>query len=147
MNEPEHNSPATRPQLLQVLCILTFIGSGLSLSSNFMMFLLIDVMRDFYEAGNFDSFLSGMNIDAFEILISTNRTFFLVQAVIYSLSLFGAYQMWNLKRMGFHFYTIAQILLIIFSRIYMPQLPFPLFEIMISLVFISFYARFLRIMQ
>ena len=55
--------------------------------------------------------------------------------------------MWNLKKIGFHFYTIAQILLIIVSRVYMPQLPFPLFEIMISLVFITFYARNLKLMS
>lgn len=147
MNELENNSQTTRPQLLQVLCILTFIGSGLSLVSNLTMFMLIDTINELYDSGSFSIWLDGMNAEAFEILISVDRSFFLAQATVYVLSIFGAYQMWNLKKIGFHFYTIAQIVLIILSRVYMPQLPFPLFEVMISLVFITFYARNLKLMS
>lgn len=147
MNELNQNEPKVRPQLLQVLCILTFIGSGLSLLSNLTMFMLIDMINELYNDGSFSIWLDGMNAEAFEILISVDRSFFLAQAVVYIISIVGAYQMWNLKKIGFHFYTIAQILLVILSRVYMPQLPFPLFEVMISLVFITFYARNLKLMS
>ena len=112
MNELEQNEPPKRTQLLQVLCILTFIGSGLSLVSNLTMFMLIDMINELYNNGSFSIWLEGMNAEAFEILISVDRSFFMAQAAVYVLAIFGAYQMWNLKKIGFHFYTIAQILLI-----------------------------------
>lgn len=140
-------TPQTRPELLKILCILTFVGSGLSLVSNTLMFLTIDVIRTYYENGNFD-FLSGtMNLEALELLISVKQSYFLVQAIVFAVSIYGAYLMWNLKKIGFHIYTIAQIMIIILTQVYMPELPFPLFEIMISLVFITFYARNLKLMS
>ena len=83
MNELNQNEPQVRPQLLQVLCILTFIGSGLSLLSNLTMFMLIDMINELYNDGSFSIWLDGMNAEAFEILISVNRSFFLAQATIY----------------------------------------------------------------
>jgi len=141
----DNNTP-TRPELLKVLCILTFIGSGLSLISNTMMFLTIDVIRESFENGGFDFLAETMNFEGLEILVNVSRSYFIIHAIIFSISIYGAYLMWNLKKVGFHFYTVAQILLIIITQVFIPELPFPLFEIMISLVFITFYARNLKFM-
>jgi uncharacterized membrane protein len=136
-----------RPELLKVLCILTFIGSGFSAISNISVFLLIDVIREMYSNGGFDMWLNEESRKAFEMMISADRYFFLVQALVYLLAIFGAYYMWNFKKLGFHLYTVAQILLVITAQVFIPGLPFPFFEVMLSLVFISFYARFLKIMN
>ncbi len=143
----DQDSTPTRPELLKILCILTFIGSGLSLVSNSIMFLTIDLVKGYYDNGDFDFLSENLNLEAIELLIGVSRSYFIFQAMAFATSIYGAYMMWNLKKIGFHIYTIAQITLIIMSQIFLPNLPFPLFEIMISLVFITFYARNLKFMS
>lgn len=130
-----------RPELLRVLCILTFIGSGLSLVSNSIMFMVIGTVRDYYEQGKFDYLILDMDTNVLEILLSVNASFFLFQGALFALTIYGAYLMWNLKKLGFHIYTIAQISILILSQIYMPELPFPTFELIISLIFVTLYAK------
>ncbi len=110
------------------------------------MGMLIDVIREMYQQGSFDMWLNKESTIAFELMINADSLFFFIQAIVYCISVFGAFMMWNFKKLGFHLYTIAQILLVITTQIFIPGLPFPFFEVMISLVFISFYARFLKIM-
>lgn len=143
---PQQEDTPTRPELLKILCILTFVGSGLSLFSNILMFLSIDIVKVHFENGDFNFLAESMNLEAIEILISISKSYFIFQAIVFSMSIYGAYMMWNLKKIGFHIYTISQITLIILSQIFIHGLPFPLFEIMISLVFITFYARTLKFM-
>ena len=140
----QENDQPTRPELLKILCILTFIGSGLSLISNTIMFFSIDIIRSYYENGNFDFLAESMDLTALELLINVNSSYFLFQALIFALSVYGAYLMWNLKKIGFHIYTIAQIVLIILTQVFITELPFPFFELMISLIFITFYAKNLQ---
>ena len=136
-----------RPELLKILCILTFIGSGLSLISNSIMFLTIDIIRKYYEDGSFDFLAEDLDLSALEILLSANSTYFMLQALLFALALYGAYLMWNLKKIGFHFYTVAQIVLLILPQVFLPSLPFPTFELLLSLIFITLYARNLKYMN
>jgi len=52
-----------------------------------------------------------------------------------------------LKKAGFHIYTIAQILLLIIPKLFIPNLPFPGMELLISFLFVFYYSRFLKIME
>lgn len=144
LQEKEENK---RPELLKVLCILTFIGSGLSMISNFIMFLTIDIIRKYYENGSFDFLDEDIDLSALEILLSANSMYFILQALLFGLALYGAYLMWNLKKIGFHFYTVVQIVLLILPQVFLPSMPFPTFELLLSLVFITLYARNLQYMR
>ena len=144
---PQLNDQPVRPELLKILCILTFIGSGVSFISNSIMFLTIDIIKAYYENGDFDFISESMDLGALELLVSVNPSYFILQALIFGISIYGAYLMWNLKKVGFHVYTVTQLILIIISQIFLPDLPFPVFELMISLVFITFYARNLQYMK
>jgi hypothetical protein len=139
----EHN----RPELLKILCILTFIGSGLSLLSNSIMFMTIDIIREYYKNGMFDFLAEDMDIGVLEILFSINASYFIFQAALFSLTIYGTYLMWNLKKYGFHIYAIAQILLLILPQVFLPSLPFPTFELIVSLIFITLYAKNLQYMS
>ncbi|MFK5855746.1 MAG: hypothetical protein QM503_06420 [Bacteroidota bacterium] len=141
MIEIQEEEKNTRPELLKILCILTFVGSGFSLVSNSIMFLTIDMVRGLYEQGAFDFLAEEMDTNVLEILISINASYFLFQAVLFSLTVYGAYMMWNLKKIGFHIYTVAQIILLILPQVFLPELPFPTFELIISLIFITLYAK------
>ncbi len=144
MIENEEIEQQKRPELLKILCILTFIGSGLSLLSNTIMFFTIDIIRQYFEAGQFDFLAKDMDISVLEILLSTNASYFLFQAILFTLAGYGAYYMWHLKKLGFHIYTIAQILLLILPQVFLPNLPFPTFELIISLIFITLYSKNLK---
>ncbi len=141
------NQVTQKPELLKILCILTFIGSGLSFISNTIMFLTIDLIREYYKNGNFDFLSEDMDLSAIEILLSANSMYFMFQAILFALSIYGAYLMWNLKKVGFHFYTIAQILLLILPQVFLSGMPFPTFELLLSLIFVTLYAKHLNLMS
>lgn len=142
----QENQVNPRPELLKILCILTFIGSGLSLITNSIMFLTIDIIRKYYENGRFDFLAKDLDLSNLEILLSANSAYFMFQAILFALALYGAYLMWNLKKVGFHFYTIAQIVLLILPQVFLSGFPFPTFELLLSLIFIILYAKNLKLM-
>ncbi|MCD4747483.1 MAG: hypothetical protein K8R58_14395, partial [Bacteroidales bacterium] len=95
-----------RPDLLTVLCILTFIGSGIRAFSSFFISISYNEAITFWEETEF-------NIPEMEIIMSGGKGFFVTGFIFYTVALFGAIQMWKLKKIGFHLYTVAQILLLI----------------------------------
>ncbi|MEE4259372.1 MAG: hypothetical protein V2I62_06410 [Bacteroidales bacterium] len=139
------NEAAKRPELLTILCILTFIGSGSSFIANGFLYLTFDQVKEIIGQQEALNFL-GSEIDL-SFLLAIKPIFFLIQALLYVLSVFGAFQMFQLHKIGFHLYTVAQILLLIFPKIFIPMLPFPFFELMVSTVFIFLYYKNLQFMS
>jgi hypothetical protein len=84
-----------RPTFLTVLCILTFVGSGLGLLGGLFGLLGLGFLS------SFSSSVGGGMIWALIALISS------------ALCLFGAIQMWGLKKMGFSLYIVGSILAIV----------------------------------
>lgn len=134
---PEQNK---RPLLLTILCILTFIGSGLSSLAFLIVFLTYsqsyEIIKDLTETYPNLSTLAG-----------AGKNFFLTGFVLNFFSLLGARLMWNLRKAGFHFYTGAQILIVLLPFVFLDDYPFPWGDALISLFFIILYSRFLRIMN
>jgi len=143
----EQEPKQERPQLLTVLCILTFIGSGMSLLANGVLFLTVDSVRAAFDSGVFEMFEGSLEMEAVELLLNVDSLFFVAQAILYGFSLFGAIQMWNLRKTGFHIYTLAQISLLIVFNFFMSSLPFPVFPALISLIFILLYLRNLQFLR
>ncbi len=133
-----------RPELLTILCILTFIGSGTSLLANGVLYLMFDQLKELIEQQSVFS-LMGSDVDL-SFLLDIKSGFFLAQLLIYALSLYGAVQMFQLRKIGFHLYAIAQIALLIIPKIFVPNLPFPFFELMVSAVFVYLYYKNLHLM-
>jgi len=141
-----NNNEKTRPEILTILCILTFAGSGLAMFSNLSAFLLIDTLREFYNNEAFKFFDDEMT-DLLGLFLNANSIFFILQVITYALAIYGANLMWNLRKFGFHLYTISQIILLIIPQVLIPELPFPLLGLLISLIFVSLYARNLQYMS
>lgn len=133
--------PLTRPNLLTILCILTFINSGLTFISS----IFIGVFFDQFTVIATD--LANLyKIPGLEMITEGKPAFFFVNAVLYAVSGSGAFIMWNLKKNGFHVYTIAQILLIL-APMYFFNLPGPsVFDIIISGTFVVLYSTHLKLM-
>jgi len=130
-----------RPTLLTILCILTFIGSGMNLFSSLLIAgfyeTFVEVARDFAEK---------FNLPGIDLLLEARPMFFLVSGILYAGSLVGAILMMSLKKSGFHIYTIFQILLILapmyFMHLASPGLP----ELIFTGLFILLYSTNLKFM-
>ena len=132
----------SRPNLLTILCILTFINGGLTFVSSIFVGTFFEqfvvIATDFAEK---------FKLPGLEMITEGRPLFFFVNALLYGVSVAGALMMWNLKKNGFHVYTIAQILLIL-SPMYFFQLPGPsIFDIIFSGTFVMLYASNLKMMK
>ena len=143
--EENTNKPLKRSDFLTVLCVLSFIGGGMTLLSNAFLYAFHDAVKTIIAEQNTKAFF-GANID-FEALLSISPSFFLFQALFSAMSVAGVILIWKLNKKGFHIYTIAQIILLIIPKLYFTGLPFPWFELSISLFFIYFYGKSLRIIK
>ena len=137
-NTFQKSAPPKRPQILSVLCILSFIGSCMSGFSFFMVYSAYDEvlpqLQDY--AGKFP----GM-----EYILSAPKGFFLTGFILYTFSFFGANLMWRLKKVGFHFYAAAQIALVLLPMIYIKGFPLPVIDGLVSALFIVLYFKHYKI--
>lgn len=74
-----------------------------------------------------------------EQFFETPRSFFLCSALLYALSLTGDILMWNLRKIGFHLYTLAQLLVMLVTLLFLGRERLPLGDIMFTLLFITYY--------
>ena len=156
-NEQESGKPpVVRPRGLTVICILTFIFSGLSFVSYLFYTLNYNYLSEYnnqyleliknspYLKGLFDVEVMTKTLD---LLTGTSVWFYILTTLLYSASLGGAILMFRLKKVGFHAYTVAQIMLLIIPLIYMPGFKTDFSNVIITVVFILIYATHLRIMK
>jgi len=86
-------------------------------------------------------------MESIEMFLNVDKTYFLFQAILYVVSLAGVYFMWNLKKSGFHLYTVSQALVLILQQIYFPSLPFPFLPFLLTLTFVLLYFRNIKYMK
>lgn len=91
-----------RPVFLTVLCILTFIGSGLG-----VLFGLLALVA----SGYIDSLAS--SIPGMSSMLGDNMFTSIMAFLLSGASLYGAIMMWQLKKMGFYIYAGAQVVMLI----------------------------------
>ena len=138
---PVQESKPERPKLLNILCILTFIGSGMNFISSLMIALFYDQFTILVEEISKSFHLPGM-----ELMLEGQSIFFAVSALVYAGCIAGAILMWRLKKADFHVYTIFQILLIL-SPMYFLHLSGPSFlDLILSGTFIILYSSNLKYM-
>jgi hypothetical protein len=141
MNQQESNRQEvhshSRPALLTLLCVMSFIGSGLMGLSFLMVYLSYgEAIPMILELGDV---FPGM-----ELLATAGKGFFLTGFILYLLSFAGVNLMWRMKKAGFHFYTASQIMALLLPVIYIKSFPFQISEAILSLLFIFFYSGFLK---
>ncbi len=139
---PDIETKEKRPTLLTVLCILTFIGSGLNAFSNLMVFIFYDASMKFTA-----EMIKAFKISGMEQFQAAKPIYFASTAVINALAVAGAIWMWQLRKPGFHIYTISQILVIL-APMYFFHLSSPdFFSILLSGTFIVLYSSYLKKMS
>ena len=141
--EEQQNIPESkpkRPQLLTILCILTFIGSGMGVFGFFMVAVnyenTMEIMRNVYA-----------NMPEAGFLLNTPRDFFLISFILSASSVLGAILMWNLRKTGFHLYTSSQLINLVLPFIYFGGETNPMLNIIFTALFVYLYARNLQFMS
>ncbi len=130
------------PQFLKVICILTFIGSGLAIISNFFYSIFYDTILNILSQQE-DDFLK----KTYEALSVITREFYIANFFLSTLSLVGAIMMFKLKKIGFHFYTVANLLMLGLP-IFLLHESFNFFNLMfITGPFILMYGMHLKYMK
>ncbi len=145
MDQPEDK--ILRPELLKVLCILTFVGSGFSLLSYVLLFFYSDLFMEVASNEQFTFFRTEEERNMIIEIFALPKIYFFLHIVFYASSVFGAYLMWKLRKTGFHFYAIAQISLIIIYKAFIPTAPFPYLPLFITIIFVLLYFRNLKYMS
>lgn len=134
-NQP---TPAVRPQMLTVLCVLSYVGSGFA---SVAFFAIWSTYHEVLPAlAKSENMFPGM-----ELFISAGRNFYFAGFILYFLSLVGVSLMWRMRKSGFHFYTGAQIMLAMLPLVYLDGFSIPFLEWMLTALFIILYARFYRL--
>lgn len=145
-NNIPNNEIAKRPDGLTLLCVLSFIGSGLAFISNFMVFFIYPSIPEIMDS---DEFIQMPNLEPellLEFLTSAGRTYFLLSTILYLASIIGVYFMWKLRKIGIHFYAMAQIAILIIPLIFISTELSALPSLLITVLFILLYSRFLKMM-
>ena len=129
-----------RPQLLTILCILTFVGSGLGVAG----FLMVSL--------NFEATMEALKVIYADMpeatmLLNAPREFYVISFFLSASSLIGAIMMWNLRKIGFHVYTSAQLIYLVIPLVYFGGDTNPLFNIMLTALFVYLYAKNLPFMR
>lgn len=120
-----------RPIGMTILLVLSLINAILQIFSSLGMWISTPMMSQMLTDGTLEEsmapFLTLMQMDEtstqafWEILqnrLTINPLYYLFTALLYTGSLIGVIKMFKLQRSGFHFYSIAQMLLLIVSVIY-----------------------------
>lgn len=145
-NNPEKDTikvKIERPSGLSMICVLTFIGSGISALSSLMVFTGFDLIPSV----PMDASLFPEAQDVKDMVMSAGRWFFLIMAVLFIISFTGATMMWKLKKIGFHCYTFSQMLMFLIPLLMIQGYIVPISSVLITSAFIGMYGLNLRFMK
>lgn len=142
----DNERPVLRPYFLTLLCVLTLISSCLSVFSYSFYSINFNMLQEMLKANQIPVQLSWMK-DSMEMLLNAGIGFFILSAIFNLSAIIGALFMWNMKRIGFHIYTISQILLIITTQYYIYHQSLPWAEILGSGLYVGLYGTQLRFMR
>jgi hypothetical protein len=132
----EKSGAKKRPGLLTVLCILTFIGSGLGIL--FWLFAIVGLGNILGFLGKIPGFAAGGGESTIIVPIV-----FLLLAIVLLLS---AIMMWNLKKMGYYLYILVKILGIVLPIILLGAL-FKVTALIIPVIMVVLYGLNLKAMS
>ncbi len=132
-----------RPKRLTILCILTFIFSGLGCLSSVMTPFLANEMSDFIKnSPNYKDEAFAESI----LVIQAGWAYHFPTFILALGSVTGAALMWKLKKAGFHLYALSNL-----SLLFIPTLVLGLAiswsAIFVSVGFIGMYGLHLRFMK
>jgi hypothetical protein len=112
-------STPERPTLLTVLCILTFVWCGFSIISGLLGMITNSPEKQMERIEQLRETMPEMAESMEALVLESQSSFWLRYQNLFSLilnigSLIGALMMWNLKKTGFHIYTLCELIPYVF---------------------------------
>lgn len=125
----EQQEPAKRPEMLTILCVLSFINAAWNTLSNFISFAFYNTFQNLFTqlregSGVYEDMAEQMGenwdvmVQASEMASSISRGYYFLEMVLFIASFVGVLMMWKLQKRGFHVYAISQILMLIVMTIF-----------------------------
>ncbi|MFH1118451.1 MAG: hypothetical protein V1775_01420 [Bacteroidota bacterium] len=141
-NNPTRQFNGKRPPGLTILCILSFIGSGMSAISSLFVAAAFDLIPQALEQSPFQDKAAVLNL-----IRNAGPGFFAISGILNLASLTGVYLMFRLQKKGFHLYTITQLLMLIVPSLMIHGFDLPVSNLLLTGSFIMAYAVNIRIMH
>jgi len=126
----------------KILCILSFIGSGIMV----FYFGIIGITYD-HSSSLLEGLPDEQSRDLINLLLSGGRLFFVLTSILFGISFVGVMFLWKMKKIGFHLYSVSQITILIVILIFIKEFPGPLFNIFHTVLFIWGYSGYLKFMK
>jgi hypothetical protein len=144
--EPVYNNSFEenkRPGFLTFLCVLTFIGSGISLLSSLITPFFAPTFMDILYESPIAS--DPKSMEAFEKILNTPTWHFYLTALFCATSILGAIYMLKMKKIGFHIYVISQLIIFGIGQFLVGNMSKPnYFDLFTTVLFIGLYAIFYK---
>lgn len=136
----EEQEKKKRLRTLHIVLVLSFVANGLGAFSNLMMSLT--GMREMVR--NNMQLIPEVLHETYETMLAIPSSYYVATAILSTIAFIGCLRMWQLKRLGFHYYTLAKLLLIGTPLVFIGRQYLNIGDIMMSLLFIVFYFISLR---
>jgi len=130
-----------RPGFLTFLCVLTFIGSGLSLLS----YLIAPLFAPYFVEIASQSPMLSNTIEIYEQMAATPMWQFYLLALFCATSIIGAVYMLKMNKIGFHIYVISQLTQLCIAQFIIGEFFKPtVFSLVITVLFICLYSMYYK---
>jgi hypothetical protein len=132
-----------RPGFLAFLCVLTFIGSGISLLYSLFTPFFTPALKDILYESPIASDPKAM--ESFDKIINTPAWQFYILALFCATSILGAIYMLKMKKIGFHIYVVSQLIIFGIGQFLVGSLSKPnYFDLFLTILFIGLYTIFYK---
>ena len=151
-------NPVKRPAGMTFLLVLSLLNAIYQALSNLVLYFSGPVMRPMLESGQIedqfrlffptmdDTMMEAM-MDSIATQLDVNPWYYLIMFVLYIGSLIGVLKLFKLQRLGFHIYSVAQVLMLIAAVVFVVrhQAQSTFFnECLLTLLFILIYHMCLK---
>lgn len=152
------SNPVKRPAGMTFLLVLSLLNAIYQALSNLVLYISGPVMRPMLESGQIEdqirTFFPTMDdtmmeslMDSIALQLDVNPVYYLILFVLYIGSLIGVLKLFKLQRLGFHLYSISQLLMLIATVVFVvsSQSRATFFnECLLTLLFILIYHLCLK---
>ena len=158
----EQETPEKRPEMLTVLCILSFINAVYKGVMNFIYCAFYGTFQTIFDQmRNGEGMFADMSeqlgdswetlAEASALAFSVGRGYYFIEMVLFIASFIGVLMMWRLQKRGFHVYAISQILMLIATSIFVVSKiggGFPFSAVLLTALFILMYfSHYKKVMK
>ena len=159
--ETNTTQPPKRPKGMTILLVLSLINACWNILSATIMFLTMPIMTEMMQNGQVEEMLAPFSntlneemreamTASMNMMTQISPKYWLILALLFVGSLVGVIRMFKYDKIGFHIYSISQILMLINASAFLyPKQPQSGFvsDLLLTLIFILLYYLYFKRME